>query len=94
LEEKLHNPKAQVSYDILAMKGGAKLYSQLIFLYNLLLESDGAPTQGVKDVYAEQAAELHKLEKEFDSLAGGDVARLNQEAKKIDVPGVLVPAAK
>jgi photosystem II stability/assembly factor-like uncharacterized protein len=94
LEEKLHNPKAQVSYDILAMKGGAKLYSQLIFLYNLLLDSDGAPTQGVKDVHAEQAAELAKLQKEFDSLVGGDVARNNEEAKKIDVPGVLVPAGK
>ena len=29
LEEKLHNPKAKVTYDILAQKGGAKLYSQL-----------------------------------------------------------------
>src|SRR5207248_78023 len=28
LEEKLHNPKAKVAYDILALKGGAKLYSQ------------------------------------------------------------------
>jgi photosystem II stability/assembly factor-like uncharacterized protein len=94
LEEKLHNPKAQVAYDILAMKGGAKLYSQLIFLYNLLLDSDGAPTQGVREVHAEQAAELSNLEKEFDSLTSGDVVRLNEVAKKIDVPGVLVPAAK
>jgi hypothetical protein len=94
LEEKLHNPKAQVAYDILAMKGGAKLYSQLIFLYNLLLDSDGAPTQGVKEVHSEQAAELAKLEKEFDALVSGDVSHLNQEAKKLDVPGVLVPAAK
>jgi len=94
LEEKLHNPKAQVAYDILAMKGGAKLYSQLIFLYNLLLDSDGAPTQGVKEVHAEQAAELAKLEKEFDALVRGEVSHLNQVAKKLDVPGVLVPAAK
>jgi hypothetical protein len=94
LEEKLHNPKAQVAYDILAMKGGAKLYSQLIFLYSLLLDSDGAPTQGVKDVYAEQVIELRKLEKDFDALVNGDVVRLNQEAKKIDVPGVLVPRAQ
>src|SRR5207244_8846213 len=64
LEEKLHNPKAQVAYDILAMKGGAKLYSQLIFLYNLLLESDGAPTQGIREVHAEQSAELHRLRSE------------------------------
>src|SRR5262249_14203452 len=33
LESKLHNPKAEVPYDILAHKGGAKLYSQLAWLY-------------------------------------------------------------
>jgi hypothetical protein len=91
LEEKLHNPKAQVSYDILAMKGGAKLYSQLIWLYNLLLDSDGAPTQGVKEVYAEQTSELHKLAGELDNLFASDVVRLNSMAKGIDVPGVIVP---
>src|SRR5262249_46425257 len=89
LEEKLHNPKAQVSYDILAMKGGAKLYSQLVWLYNLLLDSDGAPTQGVKEVYTEQSNELNKLEGELDSLFNGDVVRLNNRAKGIDVPGVI-----
>jgi photosystem II stability/assembly factor-like uncharacterized protein len=94
LEEKLHNPKAQVSYDILAMKGGAKLYSQLTWLYNLLLDSDGAPTQGVKEVYAEQAGELRQLEKEFDLLVTSELARLNQDAKKLDVPGVVVPASR
>jgi photosystem II stability/assembly factor-like uncharacterized protein len=94
LEEKLHNPKAQVAYDILALKGGAKLYSQLIWLYNLLLDSDGAPTQGLLEVHAEQEAELAKLEREFDVLVTGDVAKNNQEAKKLDVPGVLVPKAK
>src|SRR5207244_2710160 len=29
LEGKLHNPKAEVTYDILAQRGGAKLYSKL-----------------------------------------------------------------
>src|SRR5262249_10880327 len=33
LEEKLHNPKAKVVYDIFAAKGGAKLYSQYAFLF-------------------------------------------------------------
>ncbi len=94
LEEKLHNPKAQVAYDILAMKGGAKLYSQLIWLYNLLLESDGAPTQGVREIYAEQTAALEKLDREFGELAAGEVARLNQEAKKLDLPTVFVPPTK
>jgi len=76
------------------MKGGAKLYSQLIWLYNLLLDSDGAPTQGIKTTYADQTAELRTLDKEFDALVAGDLARLNEEAKKLDVPGVIVPSTK
>ena len=32
LEARLHNPKAETTYDILAKKGGAKLYSQLSLL--------------------------------------------------------------
>src|SRR5207249_10821382 len=32
LEEKLHNPKAKITYDIFAFQGGAKLYSQFAFL--------------------------------------------------------------
>ena len=49
VEGKLHNPKAQVTYDILAMKGGAQLYSNLGWLYSALLEGDGPPTQGVRE---------------------------------------------
>src|SRR6185503_4169505 len=40
LEEKLHNPRAKVAYDILAQKGGAKLYSRMIFLYSNALAAD------------------------------------------------------
>jgi hypothetical protein len=43
LEGKLHNPKAQVTSDILAMKGGAQLYSNLGWLYGTVLEGDGPP---------------------------------------------------
>src|SRR5262249_31692540 len=58
LEEKLHNPKAEVAYDILAQKGGAKLYSQLAFLFEIVKDADGAPTQGMQEVYADYAREL------------------------------------
>ena len=57
LEEKLHNPKAKVTYDIFAAKGGAKLYSQYAFLYGSAMEGDGAPTQGMREVYADLALE-------------------------------------
>ena len=46
LEEKLHNPKAKVTYDIFAAKGGAKLYSQYAFLFDVVKDGDGPPTQG------------------------------------------------
>jgi len=40
---------------------GAKLYSQLSFLFDAVKEGDGPPTQGMTQVYAELAAELGKL---------------------------------
>jgi hypothetical protein len=91
LEARLHNPKAEVSYDILAQKGGAKLYSQLGWLYELIRDSDGAPTQGIKEMFAEQDQELGKLAAEFEHLLADDLARLNEQAKKLDIPGIIVP---
>jgi photosystem II stability/assembly factor-like uncharacterized protein len=91
LEEKLHNPKARVIYDILAQKGGAKLYSQLAWIYELLKDSDGPPTQGVKEVYEEQALLLKKYELEWKVLLAGDLVKLNEAAKKLNYPIVHVP---
>jgi hypothetical protein len=94
LEEKLHNPKAQVTYDIFGAKGGAKLYSQFAFLFEDVKEGDGPPTQGMRQVYAELAAELGKLTSEFQALTAGDLATLNAKAKELDLPVVIVPAVK
>jgi hypothetical protein len=94
LEAKLHNPKAEVAYDVLAQKGGARLYSQMISLFDSLHDADGPITQGMKEVYAEQLDELKKYEAEFRALVTEDVARLNELAKKLEVPGVIVPEAK
>jgi hypothetical protein len=91
VEGKLHNPKAQVSYDILAQKGGAKLYSQLTWLYGLINDADGPTTQGWKEVYEEQRAELDKLEGELNKLFGDELAKLNEQAKKAEAPQVIVP---
>ena len=46
LERRFHNPTAEVTYDILAMKGAAQLSSRLSPLYNFVYESDVPPTQG------------------------------------------------
>ena len=91
VEEKLHNPKAEVSYDILAMRGGARLYSRMISLYEWFHDSDGPLTQGMKEVATEHADELKKYAAEFQTLLTGDLVKLNELAKKLEVPGILVP---
>jgi photosystem II stability/assembly factor-like uncharacterized protein len=90
LEAKLHNPKAEVVYDILAQKGGAKLYSKLIFLFEFAKDADGPPTQGMQEVYQEQKAELNYLADEYQTLVRNLVEQ-NEKAKDRNVPGVIVP---
>jgi hypothetical protein len=92
LEARMHNPKAEISYDILAMKGGAMLYSRLSPFLNWAGGGNGAPTQGMKEVFAEQAKELEGLEFELAGLLGQDLAALNQTAAGLGVPGIWVPA--
>jgi photosystem II stability/assembly factor-like uncharacterized protein len=98
LEEKLHNPKATVTYDILAQRGGAKLYSQLSPLFEYAKGSDGAPTQGMREVYAELKRALEQYAAELQALLSGDLARLNETAKSLDIPNIIVsghpPTAK
>jgi photosystem II stability/assembly factor-like uncharacterized protein len=93
LEEKFHNPKAKTTYDILAQKGGAKLYSQMSGLYAFALEADGPPTQGMREMYAECAKDLREYESEWKKLLSGDVAKYNEASKKLDVPGLWIPKA-
>jgi photosystem II stability/assembly factor-like uncharacterized protein len=91
LEESLHNPKALVSYDILAMRGGAKLYSRLIQLYGFAGDSDGVPTQGMREVYADQAKELQQLETEWRKLLAEDLAAINKQAEALKLSHIIVP---
>src|SRR5262249_21734266 len=92
LEEKLHNPRAKVSYDILAQKGGAQLYSQLAWLFELLKDADGPPTQGLVELYREQAGLLKKYNAEWQAIVKKDVRALNDLARKLALPVVVVPA--
>jgi hypothetical protein len=80
-----------VTYDILAQRGGSKLYSHLGALYEWSRESEGAPTQGMREVYAEQARALQERAREWDALRGGELARYNEQAKKLEAPIVVVP---
>ncbi len=90
-EEKIHNPKAEVVYDILAMKGGAKLYSRLSPLYSFVVEGDTAPVQGVREVFAAQKKELESFEAEWKQLSESSLKPLNDEARRLDVPIIVAP---
>jgi hypothetical protein len=89
LEEKIHNPKAEVVYDILAFQGGAKLYSRLSLLYMFSDDADGAPTQGQKEMLQAHIQELEGYEAEWKKVSG-ELTALNDAARKLDLPTILL----
>ncbi len=94
IEKKLHNPKAESSYDILAMKGGAMLYSRLSPLMDFVREGEGAPTQGMKEVHTAIRTDLDALESQWQAIVAGDLAQLNQTAQAQGMPVVYLSAGK
>jgi hypothetical protein len=94
LEGKLHNPKAKVTYDIFAARGGAMLYSQLTWLLGNLTDGDGPPTKAQVELADDLEKQLAGHLAAFDKLAREDVATLNAAAKKLGVPELYVPPAK
>jgi len=92
LEHRMHNPEAEVVYDILAGRhGGAKLYSQLAGLFGDVQNSDYAPTQGQLGQLAENLADLDAVESELGTLRRGDLARLEAQAQTLALPHVILP---
>jgi hypothetical protein len=91
VEGKLQNPKAEFVYDVLAQKGGAQLYSKLGYLYGMVTGSDGVPTQGMRDTYAEEVKVLDAQQTELQSLISGQLVKLQEMARQIDLPYVIVP---
>jgi len=61
--------RIHMATDILAMRGGARLYSRLSPLQMWAVESSGAPTAGMTQVLAEQEKELAALEGEVLSYS-------------------------
>ena len=91
VEARLHNPKAEVSYDILAQKGGAKLYSQLGGLYEIVKSGDGPPTQGMVEFAAELEKELEIHTAQFESIKKDDLGKVNDLARKAQAPIIWIP---
>jgi len=81
LEGRMHNPTAEVTYDILAMRGGTRLYSRLSPLIGFVSDGAGAPTQGVRDVFEAEARSI------FDA----DLRAINDLAAKLGLTFVIVP---
>ena len=94
VEEKLHNPKAKISYDVFAARGGAMLYSQLTWLLGNVTDGDGPPTKAMADLAADLEKQLNSHVAEFDKLVKEDLAKLNEAAKKLGVPELYVPPVK
>ncbi len=87
IEEQLHNPEAEVTYDILAFQGGAKLYSRLSPLYSFVVENDGVPSQGMRELLATYKAEMNALDQEWTALVGEEIASLNKATQ----PAIVIP---
>ncbi len=92
VEEKIHNPHAEVDYDVLGGRhGGAMLYSRLSWLFMTSGDHDGPPTQGMLEVAAELDRELAQQESALDALISGDLVRLNELAAELGVSYVVAP---
>jgi photosystem II stability/assembly factor-like uncharacterized protein len=89
LEDRMHNPKAEVTYDILAERGGARLYSRLSPLQMWATEGDGMPTRGMQQVLDEQEKELAQFERETKEFLAKDVADINAQAAALKLEFVI-----
>jgi photosystem II stability/assembly factor-like uncharacterized protein len=91
LEEKLHNPKAKVVYDIFAARGGAMLYSQFVWLLANSTSGEGPPTKAMLEFADECAKKLAALQADWAKLKAEDAVKLNASAKAAGVPELYVP---
>ena len=94
LEEKLHNPKAKVVYDVFGAKPGAMLYSQFTWLMNNITDGDGEPTKPQLELHGELTQRLTVLIADFSKLTGEDLTKLNESATSASLPTLFTPPAK
>ncbi len=92
VEERLHNPHAEVAYDILGGRhGGAQLYSRYSWLNEGARDHDGPPTQGMLEVAADLDVEWANQKAALDEVLSGDLQRYLQTADELDLRYVVVP---
>jgi hypothetical protein len=69
-----------------------KLYNQLLTLNEQALSGDGAPTQHMRDSFAQLAAGVDAQLAKLRALEGGEVAAFNRLVKQLDVPAIITAA--
>jgi hypothetical protein len=95
IERQLHNPEAEVVYDVLTgLGGGAKLYSQFAPLYSEMQASDFPPTQGQLGQMQENLAGLASSEAELTALLDSYLPKLEAQAGMLGLPHIIVPSWK
>ena len=89
-EAELHNPKAEVTYDILAGRdGGTQLHSRYFWLFEMTREHDGPPTQGMRETLTALDAELAAQRAAVRKALDADLPRINELAQGVGF--VIVP---
>ncbi len=91
IEAKLHNPKAEVVYDILSFEGGAQLYSQISPIYAFALDSDHAPPQGQRERWGELSKQLDGLLDDSEALRRNEIAELERALIEAKIPRLILP---
>lgn len=90
IEARLHNPKAEVVYDILSFQGGAQLYSQISPLYAFALDSDRPPPQGQLDRWAVLSAQLEAMLDDIKRLEQNEIATLEVLLRDQSIPHLIL----
>lgn len=91
LERELHNPDAQVEYDILAK--GTKLLSRLNTVFANAGWGDGEPTQGMREVFDLLSHAFDQVNGRWQTFVATDLAALDASARAAGQGAVIVPAA-
>jgi hypothetical protein len=71
------------------VRWGAKLYGKFLYLANGLMSGDFAPTNQQLEVQKELEGRLRSLAGQFDAFQTGDLAKLNEQLRKRNLPIVV-----
>jgi hypothetical protein len=92
LEYDLHNPDAEVFYDVLTGRdGGAKLYGQFALLPDLAQDADYPPSQGIRERMEELLGRLAEIEAGVETMRAKELAAFEQAVATAGLPRVILP---